>query len=269
MSTWSRHRWLASWFLSGILGRRKRVSVLPTVKGRRQFTVPTRDTRGGWPLLTVETTEYSQSGNGHFLAYIPSWWKNQPSLVGGGGGVHSHLLSLYLPSHTKFVRSSWEADTLTLFLLYPYMCSVVETEMNGDSKSTNEIVLRGGSLGLSYRSNRFLFCLGCSSRLSTKYVFPRRTLFEFLCPPSLSKLDRQPCWVVCLLIWISLVPTVYVNVLGRRRMICITWAYNVHCGRGEGFTVPTALQCLVEEEKVYITNLFIVLTVCWEEEKGF
>jgi hypothetical protein len=39
---------------------------------RVSVTVPTRDTRGGWPLLTVETTEYSQSDNGHFVAYIPS-----------------------------------------------------------------------------------------------------------------------------------------------------------------------------------------------------
>jgi hypothetical protein len=48
----------------------------------------------------------------------------------------------------------------------------VETKVNGDSKSTNE---RGsslvGSLGLSRRYKRFLFCLGCSSLSSTKYFF--------------------------------------------------------------------------------------------------
>jgi hypothetical protein len=38
------------------------------------------------PSLLFNTTEYTQSGNGHFLAYIPSWWKNQPSLVRMGGG---------------------------------------------------------------------------------------------------------------------------------------------------------------------------------------
>ncbi len=41
----------------------------------------------------------------------------------------------------------------------------VEIELNGDSKSTNErshSLL--GSLGLSCRYKRFLFCLGCSSR---------------------------------------------------------------------------------------------------------
>jgi hypothetical protein len=31
-------------------------------------------------------TEYTQSGNGHFLAYIPSWWKNLPRKEWGGGG---------------------------------------------------------------------------------------------------------------------------------------------------------------------------------------
>ncbi len=59
----------------------------------------------------------------------------------------------------------------------------VETEVNGDSKSTNE---RGpslvGSLGLSCQYKRFLFCLGCYCRPSTKYLFPYRTLFQFLCP---------------------------------------------------------------------------------------
>ncbi len=49
----------------------------------------------------------------------------------------------------------------------------VETEANGDSKSTNE---RGpslvGLLGLSCRYKRFLSCLGCySSRPRTKYFF--------------------------------------------------------------------------------------------------
>ncbi len=42
---------------------------------------------------------YTQSGNGWFLAYVPSWWKNQPWLV--GWGVHAHPLSTYLPLRTK------------------------------------------------------------------------------------------------------------------------------------------------------------------------
>jgi hypothetical protein len=48
----------------------------------------------------------------------------------------------------------------------------VETKVNGDKKSTNErrpsLV---GSSDLSRRYNRFLFCLGCYRRPSTKYFF--------------------------------------------------------------------------------------------------
>jgi hypothetical protein len=47
---------------------------------------------------------------------------------------------------------------------------------------------------------RFLFCLGCSYLPSTKYLFPHRTLFQFLCPHRPSKLGRQPCWVAYLLV---------------------------------------------------------------------
>ncbi len=70
----------------------------------------------------VTPTEYTQSGNGHLLAYISlAWW---------GWGVHALPLSLYPPSRAKLwctIRSSWEGryHTLPLFLLYPYMNSVV------------------------------------------------------------------------------------------------------------------------------------------------
>jgi hypothetical protein len=59
----------------------------------------------------------------------------------------------------------------------------VETEVNGDSKSTNK---RGpslvGSLDSSCRYNRFLSCLGCPSQPSANYYFPYRTLFKFISP---------------------------------------------------------------------------------------
>ncbi len=45
------------------------------------------------------TPQSTQSGNGRFFSYIPSWWKNQPWLV--RVGVHAHPLLLYLPSCTK------------------------------------------------------------------------------------------------------------------------------------------------------------------------
>jgi hypothetical protein len=64
-----------------------------------------------------------------------------------------------------------------------WILPTVETEVNWDSKSTNE---RGpslvGSLGLSCRYKRFLFCLGCSSRPITKLFFPNPKLFQCLCP---------------------------------------------------------------------------------------
>ncbi len=48
----------------------------------------------------------------------------------------------------------------------------VETEANGDSRSTNErCPFLVGSLGSSCRYKRFSSCLGCSSRPSTKYFF--------------------------------------------------------------------------------------------------
>ncbi len=32
----------------------------------------------------------TRNGNGHFLAYIPSWWKNLPRLAGKGVGLRYH-----------------------------------------------------------------------------------------------------------------------------------------------------------------------------------
>ncbi len=37
-------------------------------------------------VTSVSSTEYTQGGNGRFLACIPSWWKNRPWLVRVGGG---------------------------------------------------------------------------------------------------------------------------------------------------------------------------------------
>ncbi len=45
------------------------------------------------------TSEYTQSGDCRFLAYIPSWWKNQPWLV-RVGGARPPPFNL-LPSRTK------------------------------------------------------------------------------------------------------------------------------------------------------------------------
>jgi hypothetical protein len=69
----------------------------------------------------------------------------------------------------------------------------VETEVNGESKSTNE---RGpswvGSLGFSCRYKRLLSCLGCSRRPSTRYFFPHRRLFQVICPQKAIKIESRP-----------------------------------------------------------------------------
>ncbi len=54
----------------------------------------------------------------------------------------------------------------------------VDSEVNGDSKSTNE---RGPSLVCSpCRYMRLLYCLGCSGQPSTKYFFPCHSIFQFM-----------------------------------------------------------------------------------------
>ncbi len=44
----------------------------------------------------------------------------------------------------------------------------------------------------------FWYCLGCSSRPSTKLVFSSMYTISIPLSPSPSKLGRQPCWVACL-----------------------------------------------------------------------
>ncbi len=67
------------------------------------------------------TTEYTQNGNGHFLAYIPSWWKIQRSLVKVGSARPSPYIYHHLQSCV--VHSSWECiftlpiSTLPLYVL--------------------------------------------------------------------------------------------------------------------------------------------------------
>ena len=63
----------------------------------------------------------------------------------------------------------------------------IETEVNGDSKRTNE---RGpflvGSLGLSCRYKRFLFCLVCSSQPLFKICFPSLSTISISFPHRLA-----------------------------------------------------------------------------------
>ncbi len=70
-------------------------------------------------------TEYTQSGNYRFLAYIPSWWKNQPRLVRVGSARPPPFT--LLPSRTKLqctLQLRGQRYTPTISCL-PYMNSVV------------------------------------------------------------------------------------------------------------------------------------------------
>ncbi len=73
----------------------------------------------------------------------------------------------------------------------------VETEVNGDSKSTNE---RGPSLvGSSYRAETIDFCSALAYLVSPIFFISPSTISVPL-SPSPNKLGRQPCWVACLLV---------------------------------------------------------------------
>ncbi len=67
----------------------------------------------------------------------------------------------------------------------------VETEVNGDSKSTNEM---GSSFVGSFVPVQVIFfCLACSSRPSVKYYFSSPYTISVLLIPSPRKLGRQSC----------------------------------------------------------------------------
>ncbi len=74
-----------------------------------------------------EITEYTQNGDCRFLAYIPSWWKNQPWLV-GVGGARPPPLSL-LPSRKKLQCTLLLRGQIHLLYFHsPYTVSVEEID---------------------------------------------------------------------------------------------------------------------------------------------
>ncbi len=75
--------------------------------------------------ICVISTEYTQSGNGFFLASIPSWRKTSPGWV-RVGGARPPAFTLFTITYKVAVYAPAErADTLILFHLYQYMYSVV------------------------------------------------------------------------------------------------------------------------------------------------
>ncbi len=75
-------------------------------------------------VTEVSPTEYTQNGNGRFLAYIPSRWKNYPRLVrvGGGGARRPPFHYIYHHVQSCSVCSSWEGRyTPPISYLPPYV----------------------------------------------------------------------------------------------------------------------------------------------------
>ncbi len=84
-----------------------------------------------------------------------------------------------------------------------WLLLTVKTEVNGDSKRTNA---RGpflvGSLGLSCRYKRFFSALAALVGPIQKMFFLTVHYLKSFAP-SPSKLGRQPCWAVFLLVCVS------------------------------------------------------------------
>jgi hypothetical protein len=75
----------------------------------------------------------------------------------------------------------------------------VETEVNGDSKSTTWLVCWAGSAGARY----FCSALAALFGLVQNFFFLTVPYISIPFSPTPSKLDRQPCWVACLLVCVS------------------------------------------------------------------
>ncbi len=91
----------------------------------------------------------------------------------------------------------------------------VETKVNGDSKSTNE---RGpslvSSLGMSCRYKRFCFALTALVG-QIQHVFSPPYTISIPLSQSLTKLGKQPCWVACILICVSVGTVLLLMMYGR------------------------------------------------------
>jgi hypothetical protein len=55
-------------------------------------------------LNTTHRLERAKTGDGHFLAYIQSWWYIRPSLL--RGRVLAHALHSIYPFHSSYIASS-------------------------------------------------------------------------------------------------------------------------------------------------------------------
>ncbi len=92
-------------------------------------------------------------------------------------GLDIPFLGIFVSNFRHFVFAVHDRETREGWSLL-----TVETEVNEDSRSTNEMVPSlAGSWGLWCRCKRSLFCLGCSRQPNSK-IIPHRALFKFMCP---------------------------------------------------------------------------------------
>ncbi len=80
-------------------------------------------------MLRIAPTEYTQSGNGHFLG-LHFIMRAKSAQAGEGGGARPHppfTISTFTFKVVVYYAPTERADTcaLPLFLLYPYMYSVI------------------------------------------------------------------------------------------------------------------------------------------------
>ncbi len=91
----------------------------------------------GTAHCTVHTTEYTQRGNCRFLAYIPSWWKNQPWLVRvRGGGARPPPFTLFTIMYKVAVFAPAEGQIHFPFSSIPYMFSVLQSHNHAISNGS-------------------------------------------------------------------------------------------------------------------------------------
>jgi hypothetical protein len=106
-------------------------------------------------VTAVLITEYTQSGNDYFKSwYIPSWWKNQPSLlrVGGGGRTPTPIHAVYHHVQSYRVYSSCEGRYTPLISNLPLyvLCGADDV-----------VVVRPANI-LQWKSVSFLHICSCS-----------------------------------------------------------------------------------------------------------
>ncbi len=98
-------------------------------------------------LCVSSPPQSTQNGNVLYLVYIPSWWKNLPRLVRVGcTPTPCHFIYHQVQSCGVPYAPAERADTLPLFLLYPYVYSV---SLPHEKSTVKELTENPGWVSLS------------------------------------------------------------------------------------------------------------------------